>query len=71
MKNRIPSWFAQSAAACVLSGESLFGSACGRVGATEQTHIHQIRGSETSRGDRSSYVPPRRLWMERRMVRTS
>ena len=27
MSNRVPSWFAQSAAACVLSGESLFGSA--------------------------------------------
>jgi hypothetical protein len=27
MSNRVPSWFAQSVAACVLSGESLFGSA--------------------------------------------
>ena len=37
MSNCVPSWFAQSAAACVLSGESLFGSA------QEATHqsIHQ------------------------------
>jgi len=42
MSNRVPSWFAQSAAACVLSGESLFGSA----------YIIRRR-SETKQGERT------------------